>query len=161
MKKLSLLLLALFSQANVSCYSNQQVKVQGEETENIEAIVETTYKHPRAKKVGELMPQPKGKIVSYTITSAIDMTTWEMKKVGAIFGFDRDGDKETVEYGFIRRFCGDNRDLETYAVLDVPHKLLYTDSSRNNHIDAVVEGIYSLKDVWPMTPICKQEKIRT
>ncbi|MCH8945650.1 MAG: hypothetical protein IIA85_01890 [Nanoarchaeota archaeon] len=159
MKK-SLLILALALQTN-TIYSDPQVKVQ---EEGIETLIETTYKHPRARKVGDLMPRPQGEIVSYTFTSGLNIIARETRKVGLITGYDRDGDF-IPEYRFINRHCNphmkvkSHMEVKTYAVLDVPHKLLYIDYSRDNHIDSIVEGVYSLKGVWYIIPKCEQEKI--
>ena len=153
MKKL-LPLLALFLQTDAE--PDSQIKAQAEKTET---LVETVYRHPGAKKVGDLMPIPFGEKVSYTITYRLNKRTREIRKVGLIIGYDRNGD-EIPEYEFIRRFCDIGSSVETYAVFDVPHKLLYINSSRNNKIDSIVEGIYSIEGVWPMIPICEENKAK-
>ena len=160
MKKLLQLLTlsALSMQANASC-SDPQVKVQ---REGIETLIETTYKHPVAKKVGELMPQPTGEKVFYTITYSLNRITREIKKVGLIIGFDRDGDKYRIaEYEFIKRHCDSHMEVKTYAVYDVPHKLLYIDSFGNEHINLVVEyKDLPLGQIWPLIPRCGENETK-
>ena len=155
MKK-SLLILALALQTNAS-YSDQQVKVQ---EESIETLVETTYKHPRARKVGELMPQPIGERVSLMDMFRLNKITGARKMMGIVLGFDRNGDY-IPEYEFMNRFCDSKSGVKTYAVYDIPNKKLYIDSSRNKHIDSIVEGIDNLENKrFPMIPIkCKKEKL--
>ena len=155
MKKL-LPLLALFLQADTTP-SYSQIKAQAEKTET---LVEKIYKHPKARKVGDLMPMPFGEKVSYTITYGLNRRTGEIRKVGLITGYDRDRDEDrTAEYEFINRRCDFQKEVKTYAVYDVPNKLLYIDSSLNNNIDLIAEGVYSIKDVWPMIPMCEQENM--
>ena len=153
MKKL-LLLSALFLQSDTGQNYSQ---IRGEEIEN---LFEQTYKHPESKRVGDLMPMPFGEIVSYTFTRSLNEKTGEIRKVGLITGYDRDREEDrTAEYEFINRHCGSHMEVKTYAVFDVPHKLLYIDSSLNNNIDLIAEGVYLIKDVWPMIPMCKKENM--
>ena len=139
MKKLLPLLLT-FSALSMQANSHELdiIHLHGASIEN---FVETVYKHPKARKVGDLIPIPFGEKVSYTITYRLNKRTREIRKVGLIIGYDRNGD-EIPEYEFIRRFCDIGSSVETYAVFDVPHKLLYINSSRNNKIDSIAKGIY-------------------
>ena len=137
-------------------YSSPYRKVQGAETGT---NIDTTYKHPEAKEVGDLMPTSLGEKVSYMDMYSINPRIMEFKESGLIICHDRNGDK-IPEYESIRRFCDNGSDVETYAVFDVPHNLLYIDSSLNNRINSIVEDIDSLEDTTlPMIPVkCGQEK---
>jgi len=157
MRKSLFLLLTLPLQISVeSCHPDQQEKVHGTD---IETIIETPYKHPEAKKVGDLMPIiPFGKEVSYNFTYGFDRRTGKVINGGLIVGYDKDGDK-IPEYEFVGRSCDFHKDIITYAVLDVPNGTLYVDSSRDGRIDLIVEDIDSLEGkVWPMMQTCEQEK---
>lgn len=159
MKK-SLIILALALQTNAS-YSDPQIKTQAKETENIETVVETTYKHPKARKVRDLMPQPEGEIVSRTIMTAINKITGEIKNLGLSIDYDRnpEDEKNIPEYKFIRRFCDVGRDVITYAVLDIPNNKLYVDSSRNRYIDLILEGNALEIFIIPGIPVeCEQDR---
>lgn len=157
MKK-TLLLLALSLQANAQQdYSPPQIKTQGAD---IETLVETTYKHPEPRKVGDLMPQPEGEIIAYTFMSAINIITGEIRKLGVAIDYDRNEDN-IPEYKFIRRFCDAGRDVITYAVYDVPYDLLYIDSSRNNRIDSILGGNPLERFIIPGIPAkCEENEIK-
>lgn len=158
MKKL-LILSAFFLPACVEQnYSSQHEKVN--ET-NIETLVDTTYKHPEAKKVGDTMPSNLGEKVSYTFTYALNSMTGEVKESGLTIGYDMDGDKNTVEYEFVRRVCDFGIDEEIYAVYDVPNKLLYVSATRNNHIDLILEGVNSRRRFLTMIPTkCEENEAK-
>jgi len=119
-----------------------------------EPNVETPYKHPEPREIGDSMPTPSGENVSYTVTYGLNRKAGKIKKVGTIFGYDINGDN-IPEYEFIRRSC----DSHNYAVYDSSHELLYLDSSRDKHIDSIVEDMNSIKKVWAMIPMCEQKKI--
>ena len=160
MKK-SLLLLALSLQVNAEpSYSNipREVHLANIET-NIETPVGIIYRHPRAKMIGEHMPQPLGKKVSHTNMLSINTITRESKAYGLIIGYGSDRDK-IPEYQSIIRFCDGGSDVETYAVFDINHKLLYIDSSRDGRIDRIIGDMDTLESVLLyIVPIeCEQEK---
>ena len=154
MKK-TLLLLALSLQANAQqIYSPPQIKIQGAYVEN---LVETVYKHPRAKKVGDLMPQPRGNGITVLDMYRKNIKTGDEKIIGVIYGYDLNGDK-IIEYEFFDRDCDVDSEVKTYAVYDAPNKKLYIDSSRNKHIDSIVEINSILGATLPMIPArCEEE----
>lgn len=160
MKKLSLLLSAFFlSACATQNYSSPQkevhrTKVPGAYIENL-----VPYKHPRAKKEGDLMPQP---IIGREVPG---MSLWTNKdgveaEIGEVFSYDGNNDG-IPDYEFIIRFCDAGKGVKPYAAHDAPHKLLYVDLDRNGEID-MVRNLNSLEEKSFMLPMikrgCKQEE---
>lgn len=160
MKK-SLMLLALslhlFSEKG---YSIPQERVEGADIEILAPDI--PYEHPKSKDIGDRMPFEIGRIIYFIDMYLRNKRTGAMRPGGIITGYDLDGDK-TAEYEFLRRDCDIEKGNKVYAVLDVPHKLFYIDSTRNNHIDLIVEGIETLGGkTLPMIPVkCLENEIRT
>lgn len=160
MKKLLLLGLAMLLNPNVEAIGNPSERVEGA---NIEMFVEEIpYVHPRAKEVGDLMPQHTEEEIRVSLMDMfrLNKITGIRKVIGVVLGYDRDGDF-IPEYEFMNRFCDSKSGVKTYAVYDTPHKLLYIDAARDNYIDLIVKGIDNIESTrFPMIPIkCKKEKL--
>lgn len=153
----SLLLLALALNPNVESFS----QVRGADIENI--FKEENYRHSKARKVGEIMPYPIGKVVTSLEMYILHSEGVEGAKrpFGTVYGFDRNGDNIS-EYEYLVRLCDVNKKVKIYAAYDVPNKLLYVDSSRDNYIDSIVELDSIMGANLPTIPTkCEEEKKKT
>lgn len=119
--------------------------------------INPNYVHPEQKKIGDRIPFHRGQEVYTMPIFKQNVKTREKKQIGIIYGLSRDANTK-AEYAHIYRFC-DNYDRggTPYAVLDIPNKALYIDSSRNRRIDEIIEGVGMLEmSLLPMIPIkCK------
>ena len=152
MKKTLSLLLALSFPSIDYAHESNKTHTHGADIENV-----APYKHPRAKKVGDFMPQPIGKpikVIDLYVNNS-EGIEGAVRDAGKIYGFDRnpEDEKNIAEYEYIARICDEDKKVMVYAVYDVPHKLLYVDSNRDRYIDSVVDGIdFILDATLPMIP---------